>query len=84
MGRVRSWWNGSIKHVGWSPWHVTKVVSVTVEVNSGGATPPGQRGRVIHCAMTPERARVLALLLMKYAMEAEAEQRRLLGGADPD
>jgi hypothetical protein len=73
VGRARAWWNGRVVGVSWSPWHESgQVPSVMVELNSGGATPPSQRGRIIHCGMTPDRARELAAALIVQADRAEA------------
>jgi hypothetical protein len=72
VGRARSWWNGTVRTVTWSPWFGRRVISVEVEVMPGGGTPESQRGRLVHCAMTPESARSLAARLVEYAVVAEA------------
>lgn len=72
MGRAPSQWNGRITSIGWSPWFGHKVPSLTTQVISAKGTPPGQVGRVIHCALTPQKARLLAQELIRYAEQAEA------------
>jgi hypothetical protein len=71
MGRARSWWNGAVRTVTWSPWFGRQVISVTVEVMPAKGTPGSQHGRVIHCAMTPQKARALADQLYLYAEQAD-------------
>lgn len=73
MGRAPSQWNGRITEVRWSPWFGHRVPSLTAEVLPARGTPEGQQGRLIHCALTPAKARKLAAALLWYADNAETE-----------
>lgn len=78
MGRALSEWNGRVSSIGWSPWFGHKVPSLVVQVMAAPGTPAGQVGRVIHCAVTPEKARQLAAELTRYADNAETPPMKRL------
>lgn len=78
MGRALSQWNGRVTSVDWSPWFGHKVPSLVMQVMAAPGTPPSQVGRVIHCAVTPEKARLLAAELLRYADMAEVPPMKQL------
>lgn len=76
MGRNRTWWNGVIRSVGFSPWrpepNTGLTVSVAVEVVPGAGSPEHQLGRLVQVELTPERARQVADNLYEYAEKTDA------------
>ena len=75
MSRNRSWWNGVIRSVGFSPWQPEPgaglTVSMAVEVVSGAGSPEQQVGRLVQVELTPVRARQIADKLYEFAAKTE-------------